>query len=58
MDIGKYFECRGNRKRWIGGWMREQNIFLGHVKEFLEFIKSFWGVVEWRASLVRGRRGD
>jgi len=31
MDIGKYFEYRGNRNRGIGEGMREQSILLGHV---------------------------
>lgn len=24
MDVSSYFECRGNRSREIGGWIREQ----------------------------------
>lgn len=29
--VGKYSECRGNRERGIGGWMKERNIHLGHL---------------------------
>lgn len=31
MDIGEYFECKGNRYRGMGGGVRGRNILLGHV---------------------------
>lgn len=31
MCVGNHFECRGDRIREIGGWMRENSVLLGHV---------------------------
>lgn len=36
MDVGSYFESRGNGCKETGVWMRERIIILSHAREFVE----------------------